>query len=263
MSRDPETAVEQRQAAVPQRLQWTPELVERFWDGIRQSRLTEFSFSRQAGKALVLSIEHLLARRGTALDFGAGDGDLVALLLERGYHVAAHEPSEIRQKALAERFGRHSNFAGIVGSAERRTFQTVLLCEVIEHILDEDFDGVMGRVSALTTPGGRIVVTTPNNEDLELGMCYDPLTNIMFHRWQHVRSFTARSLAQTLERYGFEELVTHQIGLDNNLFVPFDRLWGGASPEVDLPSYIAQIRSNLPTTVGTENNLVYIGTKRA
>ena len=262
MMQDLLTVMRHRQAPVPQRLRWTPELVERFWNGIEQTRLTEFYFSRQAGKAVVLSIEHLLSPSGTVLDFGAGDGELAALLLERGYRVAAYEPSDIRQKALAARFDALPNFSGVVGSAEQRAFDTVVLCEVIEHILDEDFDNVMCRVAQLTVPGGHVIITTPNNEDLELGMSYDPLTNTMFHKWQHVRSFTALTLAQTLDHYGFDELVTHQIGFENNLFVPFDRLWGGASPKVDMPSYIAQIRSNLPTTVGTGNNLVYIGTRR-
>lgn len=262
MIRDLQTVRQHQQAPAPQRLRWTPELVERFWNGIRQTRLTEFNFSRQAGKALVLSIEHFLSRSGTVLDFGAGDGDLVALLLERGYRVAAYELSNLQQKALAARFNGHSNFGGIVGPAVQRTFDTVVLCEVIEHILDEDFDDVMGRVAELTTPGGHVIVTTPNNEDLDLGMCYDPLTNTLFHRWQHVRSFTALSLAETIHRYGFDELVTHQIGLDNNLFVPFDPLWGGASSDVALPSHITQIRSNMPAAIGTQNNLVYIGTKR-
>jgi 2-polyprenyl-3-methyl-5-hydroxy-6-metoxy-1,4-benzoquinol methylase len=263
VSREPGKALQRRPALVPERLQWTPELVERFWNGIRQTRLIEFNFSRQAGKAFVLSIEHLLPPSGTVLDFGAGDGDLVALLLERGYRAAAYEPSEIRKKALATRFDAHPNFAGVVGSKERRSFDTVVLCEVIEHILDEDFDSVLRRIAQLTKAGGHVIVTTPNNEDLELGMCYDPVTNMMFHKWQHVRSFTAASLAQIIERYGFDELVTHQIGLDNNLFVPFDQLWGGASPQIELPSYITHIRSNSPGTIGTQSNLLYIGTRRA
>jgi 2-polyprenyl-3-methyl-5-hydroxy-6-metoxy-1,4-benzoquinol methylase len=261
--RDLQTVMQHRQAPVPQRLHWTPELVERFWDGIRQTRLTEFSFSRLGGKPLVLAIEHLLPPSGTVLDFGAGDGDLVALLLERGYRVAAYELSNIQQKALGARFDTDANFSGIVGPTEQRTFDTVVLCEVIEHILDEDFDNVMGRVADLTTPGGHVIVTTPNNEDLDLGMSYDPLTNTLFHRWQHVRSFTAPSLAETIRRYGFDELVTHQIGLDSNLFVPFDRLWGGAGPDVTLPSYIMDIRSNTPAAIGSQSNLVYIGTRRA
>ena len=261
MTREPRTVTPPR-ALAPERLQWTPELVERFWNGIRQTRLVEFNFSRQAGKALVLSIEHLLPRSGTVLDFGAGDGDLVALLLERGYRVAAYEPSAVRKNALAMRFGTHPLFAGVVGSEEARAFDTVLLCEVVEHILDDDFDNVLRRVAQLTVVGGRIIVTTPNNEDLELGMCYDPVTNMMFHKWQHVRSFTAKSLAQTIGRYGFDELVTHQIGLDDNLFVPFDPLWGGAAPQDALPSHITHLRSNQPGTIGTQNNLVYIGTRR-
>lgn len=262
MIRDLLSVLRHRQNPEPQPLEWTPELVNRFWDGIRSTRLTEFNFSRQAGKALVLAIEHLLAPESRILDFGAGDGDLMALLLERGYRVAGYEPSPARQQALTARFSGTAGFDGVVGPRDRTKFDMVLMVEVIEHVLDGELDDVLRRVATLTAPDGTLVVTTPNNEDLALGMCYDPLTNTLFHKWQHVRSFTHESLTKLLDRAGFEVRVCHQIGLDNALFVPFDERWGAAGPDVALPSHLVELRANRPSRFGSENNLVYIGTRR-
>lgn len=261
MIRDLLTLLWNRRQKEPQPLVWTPERVQRFWDGVRVTRLTEFNFSRQAGRALVLAIEHLLPPAGRVLDFGAGDGDLMALLLERGYRVAGYEPSSTRKAALRSRFAGVEGFEGVVDHLDEGQFDVVLMVEVIEHVLDGELDAVLQRLAAVTKSGGTLIVTTPNNEDLALGMSYDPLTNIMFHRWQHVRSFTPATLAALLRRWGFTELVTHQIGIDNALFVPYDPRWGGASPEALLPSHMVELRANRPGCFGTQNNLIYVGTR--
>jgi SAM-dependent methyltransferase len=262
MIRDLLKAARYRMQPDPQPLEWTAELVERFWDGIRSTRLTEFNFSRQAGRAVVLAIEHLLPREGRILDFGAGDGDLLALLLERGFRGAAYEPSSVRKQALERRFSTTRGFEGVVGH-EPREFDLVLLVEVIEHILEADLGQTLRRVAALTRRDGLLVVTTPNQEDLALGMCYDPLSNTLFHRWQHVRSLSAESVSALLGRFGFEAIVTHEIELNDALYVPFDPVWGDAQPSNELPSHLTELRANRPCLNGSRNNLVYIGRRVA
>lgn len=246
----------------PQRMRWTPELVERFWTGFAQTRLVEMSFSRQAGRSLVLAIEHLLPRDGRVLDFGAGDGYLIRLLCERGHRAAAYEPSEGRSENLAKLLKDSPGFLGVANASSTESFETVVMAEVIEHILDEQLDATLTRIAQLTMPAGLLVVTTPNNEDLELGMAYCPMSNMLFHRWQHVRSFTAASLAELLARYGFDEIVTHCVEFNDALFVPSDPLWGGAAVGDALPSHIVELRANRPAMVGAQSNLLYVGVRR-
>jgi 2-polyprenyl-3-methyl-5-hydroxy-6-metoxy-1,4-benzoquinol methylase len=258
--RDLLTVLRHRQERTPQPLVWTPELVERFWDGVWTTRLKEFSFAKQAGRALIVAIDHLLPAGTRVLDFGAGFGDLAGLLLERGVRVAGHDPSPAARAALATRFGAHPGFAGTLGPDDRQQFDLVVMAEVIEHVLDDEFEATLARVARFTAPGGLVVVTTPNNEDLELGMCVDPLANVVFHRWQHVRSFTRETLAERMARVGFEEVVIHELELSAQLFVPFDRVWGDGSP---LPSHLVEIRGDRPCLVGGQQNLVYIGRRPA
>lgn len=256
MIRDLITIINNRRTRVPQRLEWTPELVERFWDGVWTTRLKEFSFARQAGRALAVVVDHLLEPGTRVLDFGAGPGDLVQLLLERGFDVAGHDPSPAARASLVRRFSAHPGFVGSLGPDEQQTFDVVIMAEVIEHVLDAELDATLARVARFTAPGGHVVVTTPNNEDLELGMCVDPLANVVFHRWQHVRSFTRDSLAAAMAAVGFEAVATHELELSEHLYVPYDRLWGDPA---GAPSHLRAIRENQPCAVGGQQNLVYLG----
>ena len=247
--------------APPRRIRWTPALVERFWQGFSQTRLVEHSFSRQGGRSLIIAVEHLLPRSGDVLDYGAGDGDLVQLMCERGLKMYAYEPSGKRIETLRNRLGKYTNFLGIVKPETNKCFDVVIVAEVIEHVLDEQIDVCLRRIHSLIRPGGLLIVTAPNNEDLDLGMAYCPISNTLFHRWQHVRSFTDRTLADLLSRYGFGEIASHHIEFNDALFVPYDPIWG-SDTVTDMPSHIVELRANRPVRMGAENNLLYIGKRK-
>ena len=124
-------------------------------------------------------------------------------------------------------------------------------------MVDEELQDTLHRVSTLTKPGGLLIVTTPNNENLELQMSYCPVSNLLFHRWQHVRSFTRATLCELLNRFGYTEIVTHFMGFDNAIFEPFDPA-SKNSPET-VPDYIAKLRRNKSTRIGNESTIMYIG----
>lgn len=265
----------------PERLKWTPELVSKFWDGFSQTELTKFSFAKQAGPTLLTAIGHLLPRDGEIVDFGAGDGDLVRMLCERGFAAAAYEPSQGRTEALTRALADTAGFLGVIDKHSSRQFDLVIMSEVIEHVLDEELDATLTRLADLTKPGGRLIVTTPNNEDLELGMCYCPVGNLLFHRWQHVRSFTDETLAALLARFGFKEVVTHRLGFDPAVFACLDpwRLSAAAKPQAaasimiditpdvaantppPLPDYIVNLLNSEKALIGSQSNLLYVGVR--
>ncbi len=199
-------------------LQWTPELVTRFWEVIWNTKLAQFSFSLQAGPSLIFAIKHMLSDSSRILDFGAGDGHLVQLMCQQGYRVAAFEASEHRTAKLKERLELLPTFLGVENSVSKNQFDCVIMAEVIEHILDEHLNEVLDRLAAFVKPGGWVVITTPNNEDLELSQCYCPVSNTLFHRWQHVRSFTEDTLAALLAKHAIEKVVSHCIDFSRQLF---------------------------------------------
>jgi len=189
-----------------ERLEWTPELVDRFWSAVATTRLDELAFGRLAGAELVKLIQPYLQPGGTHLDYGAGSGHIVRLLVDGGWRVAAYDPSADRGSVLAGLVGGRAEFLGMVGPESEEQFDVVLLFEVIEHILDADLSASLERLRRFVKPGGRIIVSTPNNEDLDLASAYCPASNRLFHRWQHMRSFTPQGLEQTFARHGFRRV---------------------------------------------------------
>ncbi len=198
-------------ATSPQQLVRTRELINRFWDGVSQTRLTELSFSRICGETPIGYLSAYLTPGTRCLDFGAGDGSLLKLLVERGCPTAAYEPSTLSRSQIArESLEENTLYLGTVGTEGEGSFDVIIAAEVVEHILEEEIEEVLNTFRRYLKPGGLLIVTTPNNEDLELGACYCPVSNKVFHRWQHLRSLTADSLNAMLSQGGFTRIADHR-----------------------------------------------------
>ncbi len=72
----------------------------------------------------------------------------------------------------------------------------------------------------LLAPGGWLVCTTPNDENLEAAMVFCPASGKIFHPMQHVRSWTAGSLAARMAAEGFADVAawTTDFGADRKYF---------------------------------------------
>lgn len=113
-------------------------------------------------KALVIDCLRRHDARGPLLDFGAGNGELLNQLAERGtFNPLAG--ADIASRPAALPFG--------IGWIEQdlneplhlcSTYQTVVCSETIEHL--ENPRHVFRCLSALLRPGGLLVLTMPNQE---------------------------------------------------------------------------------------------------
>jgi len=187
-------------------LVWKPELVSSFWAGVAKSRLDELSFGKMGGAAFVDFIVPFLPSNATILDFGAGSGHLIELLCNKGFQVAGFELSEGRKENIKEKLIGNKNFLGFSEIGSKEKFDVVILTEVIEHILEDDFDKALQAICNFVKPGGYLIVTTPHNEDLELNHAYCVLSNTFFHRWQHVKSFVPEDVENAFIPYGMERV---------------------------------------------------------
>jgi len=234
-------------------VRWTPDLVSCFWDALTETKLLDIGFSKLAGRYLFEAVKWHLTPGARHLDFGAGDGDFVEVLVENGYPAAAFESSERRRRAILDRLAGKAGFLGAVGPDTGESFDAVFMIEVIEHVLDEQLQATLGLVRRLLAPAGRLVVTTPNSEDLDHAMCVCPTDGSIFHRWQHVRSFSAESLTALMAEHGFEPVVVHRLELSDRIFGE-----GGADLLRD-PFWDHLFETERPLSVGTGENLVWIG----
>lgn len=234
---------------------WTPTLVGRFWDGLTETSLLDLAFSRLAGHWLLRALEWHLSPGRRHLDFGSGDGHFAKLLAAKGYPAAVYEPSQGRLGTLRRALGGVDGFLGLAGEGDA-PFDVVFMIEVIEHILDEQMDEAMALLDRFVAPDGLLIVTTPNSENLDHGMAYEPVSGALFHRWQHVRSFTATSLVELLGRYGFEPLVVHQLEFS-------DRLFGEAGGRIGTADYFSNLFNTMrPIYLGDGGGLVYVGRRK-
>jgi 2-polyprenyl-3-methyl-5-hydroxy-6-metoxy-1,4-benzoquinol methylase len=225
------------------RIHWTPELVERFWNGVAQTRLDDLSFGKVAGPQFLDLVERFLEPDGRHLDFGAGSGHVVKLLLERGYEAAGFDPAPERQDRLTRTIGLHERFLGAEGAESANRYDVVLMMEVIEHILEPDVDTTLQRVADFVRPGGVLIVSTPNNEDLDQSSVFCPVSATLYHPWQHVRSLTPASLSETLAGFGFEKelLILADFSNDAKLIEDFKQFKATESRKAGLIERSAQL----------------------
>lgn len=229
----------------PQPLVWTNELVSAFWD--HHSSNPETYFTYRHGHHLVSFASELRSRR-EVLDYGCGAGHLLGALLDAGIQpVTGADVSPASIAAVRRRFVGRPGFAGAHTidelRAHGRTFDAVLCCEVVEHLYDEQLETVLADLASMLADGGIAVITTPNDEDLAASEVYCPVSNVVFHRWQHVRSWTAATLCAALARHGLTVVRSAEVDLGRTAQV--DRL----AAMVDRVKGILGRRANPPHLV--------------
>lgn len=200
---------------------WTPELVERFWSTFASRKAAEASyFGTQAGVSLIRYVSRSVSLEGKdILDYGCGDGAILKAMLDRGLRCRGLEFSVESAKRCEARLAGRAGFGGVVVASslptplESASVDVVLCTEVIEHLLDDSLGETLRELHRILRPGGQLVITTPNDEDLEARKMHCPECGASFHPWQHVRSFDAPSLRVLLEGVGFRTRSVQAIDL--------------------------------------------------
>jgi len=197
----------------PWRLTWTPTHVERFWNWWgTHPQATEQYFSRLYGESILDDVERRVPLTGVVMDFGAGPGYLTEKLLRRGARVFSVEFSPESAASLESRLSGRSGFLGARAASLDRipcddaSADLAILVEVVEHLDDAILEGTLREVTRVLRPGGHLVVTTPNDEDLGVAEILCPDCGCVYHRVQHVRSWSAASLSKAIERFGYETI---------------------------------------------------------
>ncbi|MBI2637980.1 class I SAM-dependent methyltransferase [Candidatus Peregrinibacteria bacterium] len=189
----------------PKQMQWTDETLARFWDYV--SQFPEHYFAYQFGDIMLEKLEKYFSNIRTVLDYGCGTGFLMPHLLKRGFDVTGLDFSKKSIQFVNEKFRGNPHFFGAKSIEEilnaKECFDVIFVVEVIEHLNDVHLEQTMKNIKKLLSPNGLVVFTTPNNENLPMSTVYCPACETEFHRWQHVRTWTAESLDKFLRERGF------------------------------------------------------------
>ncbi len=189
-----------------QELAWTPSMIARFWNF--ESRRPENFFTYQVGASVLQFFKRFLKPNSRIVDYGAGPGFLVEDLLAGGYQCGAIEFAPEAVQLLKQKYGNNAKFLGAFHIAEAAAhqggFDRAFVLEVVEHLSNDELDVCLDQARSLLSDGGLLIITTPNNEDRSRSFVMNPETGKVFHRWQHVRSWTVDTLRREVCRHGFD-----------------------------------------------------------
>jgi 2-polyprenyl-3-methyl-5-hydroxy-6-metoxy-1,4-benzoquinol methylase len=235
-------------------MQWTPDMVKAFWDYESNFPKRFFTYSRR--HTMIRRLGQYIPKAGTVLDYGCGPGNLIGPLLAGGFRVAGLDSSPSTREAVRKSFGDCPGFLGVFdqeGVEESGLqFDVIIAAEVIEHLYDDQLDGLLETLKCLSHSETHIVLTTPNEERLEDCYILCPVTGELFHRWQHVRNWSESSLRKYLAQRGFADARTFTTDFDATLVIRGKhnparlRWWSAARERV---RYLLQPRRKRPHLV--------------
>jgi SAM-dependent methyltransferase len=223
-----------------------------------------------ANRCIHWLIAHHLKKGGRHLDYGAGGGEVAEHLIREGFPFAIVEPSVERLTRTVSRLQELPGFLGGGTFGGHDQFDAVTCFEVLEHVLDDDWDSVCDALVSHVRPGGTLIVSTPNNEDMARDTVYCPISNTVFHRWQHVRRIDGELLKSTFSSRGVTKVCTHQLDFVDALYEPYLHMLGFATPHDDnggcageiMPLHIHWIKNDIDGIMGGASRLLYIGRKQ-
>ena len=140
-----------------------------------------------------------------ALDLGCGAGEFTAALAQAGADTVGVEVAEAAlRRARASHPELDFRLAPIDGPLPLgdNTFDVVWSSEVIEHVADTA--RWLSEIRRVLVPGGRLLLTTPSHGRLRVALggverFSEPLGD-------HLHLYTRRSLTETLEGFGFDQV---------------------------------------------------------
>ncbi len=231
-------------------LEWTPQRVAAFWD--YQSRHPENYFTYRISGEILRQLKRHLAGRDAILDYGCGAGHLLDELLARGYRAAGMDFSARSVAAVAEQFGSRSGFLGAytpdaLGAGTHR-FDAILVLEVVEHLYDDVLEIMLKDLRGLLRPGGVVIFSTPNEENLAQRTVLCPCCEQTFHRWQHVRSWSEHGLRRHLEQHDLR--VIDSFTTDFSLALKKKKKWRSFKKRLGYRLNPAKKRPNLVVVCG-------------
>ena len=193
-------------------VEWNDEKIGRFWDYYSNcDAFNDTWFTKQAGKAILNFVKRHVIIRGDVLDYGAGKGFLSAILVKYSSVMLSACDFSGQVTAFNNRLLQYSsNYRGcklirlFPSEFKDNQFDIVFLVEAIEHLSDAYLYPTISEITRILKPGGKIIVTTRNNEMLDALNVMCPDCGCVFHRVQHMRSFTQRSMKDIMGRFGFK-----------------------------------------------------------
>jgi hypothetical protein len=133
--------------------------------------------------------DHIPVNVSTILDLGAGRCHLSNLLIDRHFQVTS---LDLVLSSLKKSSGLRVQASSTELPFKSNSFDLVLCAEVIEHMRSRERLATLQEIWRVARH--YVLLTVPNNEDLnEMLICCDRCGHV-FHAWGHLQSFNAASM---------------------------------------------------------------------
>ena len=170
-------------------------------------------FTYSSGRGILGFLECAGLLRGKVLDYGSGPGFLTELLADAGLetHAADYSPKSVAH--IEKKMTGRNNWKGakLIENASAPypddSFDLVTCIETIEHVPNGELTPLISEMRRVLRPGGVLLITTPNAENLEENLNYCPFCDTEFHRWQHLRSFKIDDIEQLIAANGMSSML--------------------------------------------------------
>lgn len=193
--------------------EWNEEKIKRFWDYASSDKFrNEQYFSKEAGKEIINFAMKFTALEGNILDYGCGPGYLITYLIDKKISCKAADSSVKSLTSVDEKFKNNRFFQGTILTDKlplpimTNSTDFIFFVETLEHLLPIQIPPLLKEFNRILKNGGKLLITVPNDENLDKNKHICPDCGCVFHRMQHINSFNKESLSSLLNEYGFTRL---------------------------------------------------------
>lgn len=134
------------------------------------------------------------------LEIGIGNGEMLAVALEYGFHVKAVEICREDCERVSEVLGVDIEWCDIVQYKTTQTYDVIVMGDVLEHVTNPKV--VLEKVKEMLKPDGILWISTPNYNSAYARM--EGFTHCMWHELNHYSYVSRESLQEVLEQLGLQ-----------------------------------------------------------
>lgn len=200
---------------------WTDKNLKKFWD--YWSDKEEDYFTEVFGDVIVSLFNEYFKNNPKCVDYGCGTGGLVKSLVSNGIKTIGIDYNQKSVNSVKDKFKMYPSFEGTYSVEELRKDEAkkidadiVFSIETIEHVLSGNLNEYFSSIKNIMTDNSLLIISCPNDEDIQSAKVYCPDSDLTFHPMQHVRSLNKKSLAELVETQGFKMLKVFSTDLGAN-----------------------------------------------